>query len=96
MMAAGLDTLYPIDRLAVMGLIEPLKRLPELLRIRHELVAQQQAQDPHCFVGVDSPDFNLGRRTAPSRGGHPNGSFGEPLRLGMAQRTNPPHSASGG
>ena len=60
MMAAGLNTLYPIDRLAVMGLIEPLKRLPELLRIRHELVAQQQAQDPHCFVGVDSPDFNLG------------------------------------
>ena len=39
MIAAGLDTLYPIDRLAVMGLIEPLKRLPELLRIRRELVA---------------------------------------------------------
>jgi lipid-A-disaccharide synthase len=60
MLAAGLDTLRPIDRLAVMGLIEPLKRLPELLRIRRELVAQQRAKDPHCFVGVDSPDFNLG------------------------------------
>ena len=60
MMAAGLNTLHPIDRLAVMGLIEPLKRLPELLRIRRELVAQQQAKAPHCFVGVDSPDFNLG------------------------------------
>jgi lipid-A-disaccharide synthase len=60
MLAAGLDTLHPIDRLAVMGLIEPLKRLPELLRIRRELVAQQRANDPHCFVGVDSPDFNLG------------------------------------
>ena len=60
MMTAGLNTLYPMDRLAVMGLIEPLKRLPELLRIRHELVAQQRANTPHCFVGVDSPDFNLG------------------------------------
>lgn len=60
MMAAGLHTLYPIDRLAVMGLIEPLKRLPELLRIRRELVAQQRANAPQCFVGVDSPDFNLG------------------------------------
>ena len=39
MMASGLNTLHPIDRLAVMGLIEPLKRLPELLRIRRELVA---------------------------------------------------------
>jgi lipid-A-disaccharide synthase len=60
MMASGLDTLYPSDRLAVMGLIEPLKRLPELLRIRRELVAQQRANNPQCFVGVDSPDFNLG------------------------------------
>ena len=60
MIAAGLDTLYPIDRLAVMGLIEPLKRLPELLRIRRELVAQQRVAKPKCFVGVDSPDFNLG------------------------------------
>ena len=60
MMTAGLNTLYPMDRLAVMGLIEPLKRLPELLRIRYELVAQQRANAPHCFVGVDSPDFNLG------------------------------------
>jgi len=60
MIAAGLDTLYPIDRLAVMGLIEPLKRLPELLRIRRELVAQQRVAKPQCFVGVDSPDFNLG------------------------------------
>ena len=59
MQAAGLESLCAIDRLAVMGLIEPLKRLPELLGIRRRLIAQQQRVAPELFVGVDSPDFNL-------------------------------------
>ena len=59
MQAAGLESLCAIDRLAVMGLVEPLKRLPELLGIRWRLIAQQQRVAPELFVGVDSPDFNL-------------------------------------
>ena len=59
MQAAGLESLCAIDRLAVMGLVEPLKRLPELLGIRRHLIAQQQQVAPDLFVGVDSPDFNL-------------------------------------
>ena len=59
MQAAGLESLCAIDRLAVMGLVEPLKRLPELLGIRRRLIAQQQQRVPDLFVGVDSPDFNL-------------------------------------
>ncbi len=59
MQAAGLESLCAIDRLAVMGLVEPLKRLPELLGIRRRLIAQQQRVAPELFVGVDSPDFNL-------------------------------------
>lgn len=59
MQAQGLDSLCAIDRLAVMGLVEPLKRLPELLGIRRRLIAQQQRVAPDLFVGVDSPDFNL-------------------------------------
>jgi lipid-A-disaccharide synthase len=59
MHAAGLESLCAIDRLAVMGLVEPLKRLPELLGIRGRLIAQQQRVAPDLFVGVDSPDFNL-------------------------------------
>ena len=59
MQAAGLESLCAIDRLAVMGLVEPLKRLPELLSIRRLLIAQQQRVAPELFVGVDSPDFNL-------------------------------------
>lgn len=57
--ARGLHSSHPIDRLAVMGLIEPLKRLPELLQIRAEVFQQQLAWQPDVFVGVDSPDFNL-------------------------------------
>ena len=59
MQAAGLESLCAIDRLAVMGLVEPLKRLPELLGVRRRLIAQQQRVAPDLFVGVDSPDFNL-------------------------------------
>ena len=59
MQAAGLESLCAIDRLAVVGLAEPLKRLPELLGIRRRLIAQQQRVAPDLFVGVDSPDFNL-------------------------------------
>lgn len=55
----GLASLYPMDRLAVMGLVEPLKRLPELLRIRADVFQQQSEWRPDCFIGIDSPDFNL-------------------------------------
>ena len=57
--ALGLQSLAPMERLAVMGLVEPLKRLPELLRIRRQLIAQQLKWQPDLFLGVDSPDFNL-------------------------------------
>ena len=74
-----------MERLAVMGLVEPLKRLPELLRIRRQLIAQQLKWQPDLFLGVDSPDFNLPveRRLRADR--HYNGSFGEPFGLGMAK-----------
>ena len=56
----GLQSLYPMDRLSVFGIVEPMKRLPELLRIRRDLCEQQLRQRPDCFLGIDSPDFNLG------------------------------------
>ena len=57
--ALGLESLYPMDRLSVMGLIDPLKRLPELLAIRRGVYRQQIAWQPDVFLGIDSPDFNL-------------------------------------
>ncbi|UTF60510.1 lipid-A-disaccharide synthase [Gilvimarinus sp. DA14] len=59
MLAEGFHSFFPQERLAVMGLIEPLKRLPELLRIRNFLKQHFTEQQPDVFIGIDSPDFNL-------------------------------------
>ncbi|GAB3289593.1 lipid-A-disaccharide synthase [Parahaliea aestuarii] len=55
----GLDSLFPMERLSVMGFVEPLKRLPELLRIRGAVFRHFRDNPPDIFLGIDSPDFNL-------------------------------------
>lgn len=55
----GLESMFPMDRLSVMGFVEPFKRLPELLRIRGAVVRHFIANPPDVFMGIDSPDFNL-------------------------------------
>lgn len=67
----GCESLAPMERLAVMGLVEPLARLPELLRIKRRLVAHFRASPPAAFIGVDSPDFNLRLAKTLHRGGIP-------------------------
>jgi lipid-A-disaccharide synthase len=59
MEAQGLKSMYPMERLSVMGFVEPLKRLPELLRIRGALYRHFRDNPPDVFLGIDSPDFNL-------------------------------------
>ena len=59
MQAQGLRSMYPMERLAVMGFVEPLKRLPELLRIRGAVFRHFRDNPPDVFLGIDSPDFNL-------------------------------------
>jgi lipid-A-disaccharide synthase len=60
MIAAGFQSFHDMDRLAVMGIIEPLGRLPELIRIRRQLYQHFSREKPDVFIGIDSPDFNLG------------------------------------
>jgi len=60
MIAAGFDSWFPQEKLAVRGLVEVLKHLRELLAIRRELVRRIIDAKPDLFVGVDAPDFNLG------------------------------------
>lgn len=69
MQEEGLDSLYAMDRLAVMGLIEPLGRLPELLAMRRDLRRRWLAQPPDLFLGIDAPDFNLGLARGLRNGG---------------------------
>ena len=59
MSAVGAVSYFPMERLAVMGLVEVLKRLPELLRLRAGLARRWRARPPDVFIGIDAPDFNL-------------------------------------
>jgi lipid-A-disaccharide synthase len=60
MVIAGCHQIEPSESLAVFGLIEPLKHLPRLLRLRRSLVNRWKNSPPDVFVGIDAPDFNLG------------------------------------
>ncbi|GAB1259343.1 lipid-A-disaccharide synthase [Aurantivibrio plasticivorans] len=60
MVAEGMLSLADQERLAVMGYVEPLKRLPELLGIRKKVRDHFLDNPPAAFIGIDSPGFNLG------------------------------------
>jgi lipid-A-disaccharide synthase len=59
MMALGFQSIVPMERLSVMGFVEPLGRLPELLRLKRDLVNLYRQEQPTVFIGIDSPGFNL-------------------------------------
>jgi len=60
MMEAGATSLFPMERLSVMGFSEVIGRLRELLAIRRRLAAHFMQNPPDVFVGIDAPDFTLG------------------------------------
>ena len=59
MAEAGLDSLFPMEKLSVMGITEVLAHLPELLRLRKQLIRFLLEQQPDVVIGIDSPDFTL-------------------------------------
>ena len=60
MIEKGFVSIAAMERLSVMGLIEPLKRLPDLMRLRRQLYQHFINLKVDIVVGIDSPDFNLG------------------------------------
>lgn len=69
MQAEGCVSLFPMDRLSVLGVTEVLGRFGELRRMRAQLVEHFRDRPPQLFIGVDSPGFNLGLEEALHRGG---------------------------
>ncbi|MFQ5958018.1 MAG: lipid-A-disaccharide synthase [Alphaproteobacteria bacterium] len=59
MRAEGLESLFPMNDLSVMGYIEVVPRIPRLLARIRETAAAARALAPHAVVTIDSPDFTL-------------------------------------
>jgi lipid-A-disaccharide synthase len=60
MQAQGCQSLFDMEELSVMGLVEVLSRIRRLLYIRKSMLNYFIANPPDVFIGVDAPDFNLG------------------------------------
>ncbi|AYF32922.1 lipid-A-disaccharide synthase [Vreelandella alkaliphila] len=60
MEAHGLTSRFPLETLSVMGLVEVIKHLPELIRVRRTLREEALAWQPDIMIGIDAPDFNIG------------------------------------
>ncbi len=59
MIAAGLNSIAPLEQLSIMGLVEVLKHLPTLLAIKKKILTTAISENIVAYIGIDAPDFNL-------------------------------------
>jgi lipid-A-disaccharide synthase len=59
MSAEGVEVLFPMEHLAVMGIFEVISQLPRIRRIFRHIVREAVSRRPAAAVLIDSPDFNL-------------------------------------
>ncbi|MHA1128547.1 MAG: lipid-A-disaccharide synthase [Alphaproteobacteria bacterium] len=55
----GLESLFPMEELSIMGLAEVLPKLPKLLRRMRETADAVEASEATALITIDSPDFCL-------------------------------------
>jgi len=71
MQSAGMNVLFPMEKLAVRGYVEVLRHYREIVGIRRKLREYFLANRPDLFIAVDAPDFNLDLELALKQHGIP-------------------------
>ena len=59
MRQAGVEIVFPSDRLAVVGIAEVLSRISDIWAGRKAIITHLRQQQPQLLVLIDFPDFNL-------------------------------------
>ena len=75
---AGVEAIYPSEKLAVNGYVEVLRHLPSLLWIRSRITRHFLTERPRVFVGIDAPDFNFTLEAKLKQAGVPTVHFVSP------------------
>lgn len=78
MLGQGFHSFVPMERLSVMGLVEVLGRIFELIGIRRRIKKHFIDHKPDMFIGIDAPDFNLGLELALRKNGIKTGHYVSP------------------
>lgn len=78
MLAEGLESRAALSRLSVNGFVDPLKRLPDLLRVLRDLVRHFSQSGVDVVVGVDFNVFNLLAERLVKRRGIPTAHYVSP------------------
>ena len=71
MQSLGLESWYPMERLAVRGYVEVIRHYAGLVAMRARLKTRLLAAKPALFIGVDAPDFNLALEAGLKQNGIP-------------------------
>jgi len=71
MQSAGMEVLFPMEKLAVRGYVEVLRHYREIVGIRRKLRNYFLTNRPDLFIAVDAPDFNLDLELALKASGIP-------------------------
>lgn len=71
MQAAGVHSLFPLEKLSVRGYVEVLRHYREIAGIQRDLKKYFLTERPAVFVGIDAPDFNLGLESTLKSAGIP-------------------------
>ncbi len=59
MIEAGLVSWFDMETLSIMGLIEIIKHLPTLIKLKKKLIERVIKENPSAYIGIDAPEFNL-------------------------------------